>query len=58
MNASFELNGHAYRTDVQMLGWIRGMVRDAKSSGDGRLLALTLELGLDSGRIVSVGPVP
>ncbi len=48
----FELNGEWYRTDLETLSVIRGIVPDARTSGDGSAVQAVIALGLETGRIV------
>lgn len=51
---TFEMNGHAYLTDVETLDVLRSIVPAAKASNDPSAVALVMELGLAGGRILQL----
>ena len=54
LTVTFEMNARAYRTDVETLDLLRGIVPAAKAANDMSAVALVMELGLAGGRIVEV----
>ena len=54
MNATFEMNGKAYKTSERMLNVLRSIVPDAKASGDMSAVQYLMALGLEVGSIVEI----
>jgi len=54
MNATFEMNGRNYKTDLATLDVIRSIVPAAKASGDMSAVICIMDLGEASGKIVEV----
>lgn len=52
---TFEMNGRAYQTDAATLEMIRGLVRDARMSGDTSAVEFAVTLGQMGGGIVLLG---
>jgi hypothetical protein len=52
---TFEMNGKAYRTDAATLDVLRGIVPAAKAANDFSAVAIIMDLGLATGRIVETG---
>ncbi len=50
----FELNGKAYRTDLETLKVLRITIPGVKETGDTSALQAVLELGLLTGRIEEI----
>lgn len=59
MNAltrTFEMNGKRYRTDSEILGWLRSFVPQARKTGDSSAVIALMFLGESGGRIVEIKP--
>jgi hypothetical protein len=54
MNATFEMNGKTYTTDVETLEVLRSIVPSAKATGDSSAVIAVMEIGLMTGRIVEI----
>lgn len=54
LNQTFELNGTAYRTDLETLEVLRGIVPSAKETQDSSAVMAVIFLGLKTGRIKEV----
>ena len=52
---TFEMNGKAYRTDLETLDVLRSIVPAAKAANDFSAVAEVMDLGLAVGRITELG---